>query len=173
MRYLHAFFLCALLGASLTATAQWQWVDSQGRKIFSDRPPPPEISDKKILKRPPGKETAATPPEGTPQEGEVAPANPVAKPAKADTGSGVDKSLEVRKKQAEQAEAAKRKEEEARVAKVRAENCASAKQAKATYDSGVRVSRTNAAGEREYLDDEARAKEIKRIQGVLDTDCKP
>jgi hypothetical protein len=157
----------------MAATAQWQWVDSQGRKIFSDRPPPPEISDKMIIKRPPGKEAVTTPPEGTPQEGETAPATPVAKPAKADTGSGVDKSLEARKKQAEQAEAAKRKEEETRLAKVRAENCASAKQAKATYDSGVRVSRTNAAGEREYLDDAARAKEINRIQGVLDTDCKP
>ncbi|MBX9817281.1 MAG: DUF4124 domain-containing protein, partial [Burkholderiaceae bacterium] len=62
--------------------------------------------------------------------------------------------------------------DEERVAKAKIENCARAKQAKATFDSGVRLSRTNAAGEREVMDDAARAAEAQRIQGIINTDCK-
>jgi hypothetical protein len=58
------------------------------------------------------------------------------------------------------------------VTKAKAENCARAKQSKATFDSGVRVSRVNAAGEREIMDDTARAAEAQRIQGIINTDCK-
>ena len=49
---------------------------------------------------------------------------------------------------------------------------ARAKQAKASFDSGLRISRTNAAGEREFMDDAARASELKRIQGIIASDCK-
>ena len=73
---------------------------------------------------------------------------------------------------AEAADAAKRKAEEERVAKAKADNCKLAKQAKATFDSGVRIARTNQAGEREILDDTARVAEAQRIQNVIDSDCK-
>ncbi|WP_313879318.1 hypothetical protein [Rhodoferax mekongensis] len=86
--------------------------------------------------------------------------------------AGVDKALDAKKKQAEAAEAAKKKAEEERIAKAKADNCKLARQAKATFDSGARISRTNAAGEREFLDDAARAAEAQRIQGVIDADCK-
>ncbi|MES2052695.1 MAG: DUF4124 domain-containing protein, partial [Pseudomonadota bacterium] len=38
----------ALAGASfsLTALAQWQWLDKDGRKVFSDRSPPAEVQEK-------------------------------------------------------------------------------------------------------------------------------
>jgi hypothetical protein len=86
--------------------------------------------------------------------------------------SALDKELEAKKKQAAEAEAAKRKAEEDRLSKAKAENCSRAKQAKLNFESGVRVSRTNASGEREILDDTARAVEIKQVQGVIDSDCK-
>ncbi len=86
--------------------------------------------------------------------------------------SGIDKDLEEKKKQAADADAAKRKAEEERIVKAKVENCARAKQGKATYESGVRISRSNAAGEREVLDDTAKAAELKRIQAVIDSDCK-
>ena len=97
---------------------------------------------------------------------------PAPAPALAASKPAGDKTLEAKKKQAEEAEAAKRKAEEERIAKAKAENCTRAKQAKATFDSGVRVSRTNANGEREVLDDAARAAETQRIQGIIDSDCK-
>jgi len=86
--------------------------------------------------------------------------------------SGVDKDLADKKKKAEQEEATKRKAEEDKLAKAKAENCSRAKQAKASFDSGVRLSRVNKQGEREILDDAARASESQRIQTVIDSDCK-
>ena len=34
----------------LVASAQWQWIDKSGRKVFSDKAPPPEVT--KILRQP-------------------------------------------------------------------------------------------------------------------------
>ena len=71
-----------------------------------------------------------------------------------------------------EAEQAKRKDEEEKFAKAKVENCTRAKEAKATYDSGTRISRTNASGEKEVLDDAARAAEVKRLLSIMETDCK-
>jgi predicted flap endonuclease-1-like 5' DNA nuclease len=84
----------------------------------------------------------------------------------------VDKDLETKKKKAEQAEAAKRKADEEQLTKARIENCVRAKQAKATYESGAPIARTNASGERELMDEAARAAELRRIQGIMASDCK-
>lgn len=74
--------------------------------------------------------------------------------------------------QAEAAEADKRKKEETRRTPARAENCKRAKDAKATYDSGVRVARTNAQGEREFVDDAQRKAEVTRLEAIIAKDCK-
>lgn len=173
MKIPRAILTTALALFCISAFAQWQWLDRDGRKVFSDRAPPPEIPEKSILKRP-GK---MPPPPATPANSDAAPV--AATPATAASGpvpvakkSELDLKLEEKKKQAEQAEAAKRKAEEARVAQIQAENCARAKQAKATLDSGVRMSTTNAKGEREVMDDAARAAETKRLQGIIASECK-
>ena len=164
-----------LMGAacliSLAASAQWQWTDKDGRKVFSDRAPPSDILEKNIIKRPGGR---AASPMGTPANGgDLAPT--VAAPlgaASAPRLSGVDKELAEKKKKAEEAEVAKRKAEEEKVLKAKVENCARVKQAKSSFDSGVRMARTNEKGEREVMDDAARASEVKRIQSVIDSDCR-
>ncbi|WP_210546420.1 DUF4124 domain-containing protein [Rhodoferax sp. PAMC 29310] len=150
-----------------SALAQWQWTDKDGRKIFSDRPPPSDILDKDIVRRPHGRsvQQPAAPAESV----QVLPAKQSANTPQL---SGVDKDLLEKKKQAEDAEAAKKKAEEEKALKARGENCARAKQAMATFDSGVRVARQNAKGEREVMDDAARANETKRIQTIIDTDCR-
>lgn len=163
----------ALLGAA-AAQAQWQWIDKDGRKVFSDRPPPADVMEKNILKRPGGQRTAtvAAAPDaaaGTP-EGAASAAASAGNLPKLSTA---DKELEEKKKKAADAETAKRKAEEERVAKAKAENCSRARQAKATIDSGVRIARTNDKGEREVMEDAARAAEAKRVQGVITSDCAP
>lgn len=96
-----------------------------------------------------------------------------AKPvAAASAPGGVDKSLEEKKKQAEAADAAKKKDAEAKQAAQKADNCKRAQEAKATLDSGMRIARLNANGEREVLDDQARAVEMKRAQDIISADCK-
>lgn len=86
--------------------------------------------------------------------------------------TGVDKELEERTKKAEADEKAKQAAEAAKIAKAKADNCALARQGKATVDSGVRIARVNAQGEREIMDDAARAAEQKRLQTVINSDCK-
>ena len=98
---------------------------------------------------------------------------PAAMPASgAKPAGGLDKELEAKKKLAKEADAAKRKADEERIAKAQIENCARAKQAKTTFESGVRIGRTNGAGEKEFMDDTARAAELKRMQSIIDRDCK-
>ncbi|WP_431777316.1 DUF4124 domain-containing protein [Ottowia caeni] len=39
MNIVRIFLACAVLATCGAASAQYQWVDKDGRKIFSDRPP--------------------------------------------------------------------------------------------------------------------------------------
>ena len=166
--------LACLVAAS--ASAQWQWLDKDGRKVYSDRPPPADILEKKVLKRPGGRPMPAVAGKSA-EGGEAANAEAAAGAASAANAGnvpklpGVDKELEQKKKLAADAEAAKRKAEEEKVGKAKVENCARAKQAKSTLDSGVRIRRTNEKGEREFIDDATRASETKRVQDIIDASC--
>lgn len=175
MNLFRVILLALVCTAPLAAAAQWQWIDKDGRKVFSDRSPPPDIPTKNILRQPGGKPAAAEP-DSAPAPAGASSAPAVATPARPTASvpriSGKDKELEDKKKQVEAAEAEKKKAEEDKLAKARAENCSRAKRAKATFDSGLRVAQINAKGEREFLDDNARAAEAKRLQGIIDADCK-
>lgn len=164
----HARWLFLILcSASSLALAQWQWLDKDGRMVFSDRAPPVNVPDKAIVKRPGAPQVVPT--------NEATQAGTASAPllaTSASAGLGVDKDLLEKKKKAEADQAAKAKAEEQRRLAIKADNCQRAKSAKAGLDSGVRLSRTNAQGEREILDDAARAAEAKRIQSVIDSDCK-
>ncbi len=154
----------ALGVASLPALAQWQWTDSAGKQVFSDRAPPPDVPESAIRKRPAaaGPVTAAT--SGTTL---VAPESPASPPVISRT----DPTLTAKAKQAEQTLAAQRDAEASRLRQARADNCGRAKSALAHLASGQRVARSNDKGEREVLDDAARALEQRRLQGVVDTEC--
>ncbi|MEO7393233.1 MAG: DUF4124 domain-containing protein [Ramlibacter sp.] len=149
--------------------AQWQWIDKDGRKVFSDKSPPADIPAKSILRQP-GSRAAAPAEMAVPVA--AAGSEPARPAASAPKLSGKEKELEDKKKQAETAEADKKKAVEEQAAKLRAENCERAKRSKATFDSGARVARTNAKGEKEYFDDAARIVETKRLEGIIATDCK-
>lgn len=152
---------------SSVAMAQWQWVDGTGRKVFSDTPPPASIPDKSILKRP----GAMTSPPLV--SAEPLTAEPTTNAPPAPQIPARDTELETKKKQAEQAEEAKKKAEQERVAKARAETCERARKAKITMESGVRLATTNAKGEREVMDDKAKAAESQRLDAIIRSDCGP
>lgn len=166
MTALRALALACICIVPLAASAQWQWIDKGGRRVFSDQAPPPEVPEKNILRRP-GAAPAPAP--------QAAASEPAARTVAANAPriSGKDKALEDKKKQAEAAEAEKKKAQAEAVAKAQAENCGRAKQAKAQYDSGQRIARINAKGEREIMGDDQRAAEVKRLQAVIARDCKP
>ena len=79
--------------------------------------------------------------------------------------------MEDKKKKAEAEELAKKQAEDQKLAKARAENCERAKKAKAALDSGVRLARTCADGQREILDDAARQVENARIDSLISKEC--
>jgi hypothetical protein len=155
--------------AAVPALAQWQWVDSNGKKVFSDMPPPASVPEKNIVKRPRGRAPVPPPDAGA----DAAPAEVPASTGVAPAASGSDPQLEAKKKQAEQAEQARRKAEAEKQAKARAETCERAKRSRSTIDSGIRLATTNAKGEREILDDKARAAERERIEGLIRSSCGP
>lgn len=154
---MHKLLLLALACTwSVGALAQWQWIDKDGRKVFSDRPPPQDVPDSKVLKQP----------RFTPR----APAAPAA--AASTAGTGKDKELEKKKAQAEADEAAKQKAAEAKQAAARADNCNRAKEAKAVFETGKPMRKPDAQGELVFLDEAGRAAELRRIQSIIDADCK-
>ncbi|MEJ7930111.1 DUF4124 domain-containing protein [Ramlibacter sp. AN1015] len=184
MTLLRALLLGLALTAPTLATAQWQWIDPSGRRVFSDQAPPPDTPAKNILKQPGvrapsspaadiGTQAAPPPASGTASTSPAAPAQAAAGSAAAATRpGGRDEALEKKRKEAEAAAAAKRKEDEERLAKQKAESCDRARQGKATLASGMRLARVNAKGEREFLDEKARDAEIKRMDEVIAADCK-
>ena len=165
-----------LAGGSFAAAAfaQWQWLEKDGRKVFSDRPPPAEIQDKDIIKRPSGVIRTAVATDATVTTATAAGKLPSAPALKASTPkfSGKDAELEAKKKKAEDDDAVKKKADEDKLAQSKAENCERAKSSLATLQSGVRIASTNAKGEREIYDDAKRQIETKRTQDIIDSSCK-
>jgi hypothetical protein len=158
---------CLVLAAAAVlfctgAAAQWQWLDGSGRKVFSDTPPPPGTPEKNIVKRagPVGPTSVVT-----------APSASAPSPAAAPQISGRDEQLEAKMRQAEAQDQAKKKAEADKLAKAQKDNCERAKRSKVTLESGVRMATTNAKGEREIMDDAARATEVKRINGIMQSSC--
>ena len=82
-----------------------------------------------------------------------------------------DVELETRKKQAADLEKAQKQAEAEKIASAKADNCDRAMKGQASLLSGVRISITNAKGEREFLDDNSRLTEARRLQTIADSDC--
>jgi hypothetical protein len=181
MKFTRNFFASLMavftLFYSVSALAQYVWLDAAGRKVFSDQPPPPNIAAKRILQQP-GKvkeqapvaandESADAANGDKPTEAVAKPATPAPKPVAAK-----DKELEAAKKKLDDEAAAKKKAEEEVRNIARADNCVRARNAKTTLDSGVRLNHTNAKGERGFMDDATRMVESKRIEGIIAADCR-
>jgi type IV secretory pathway VirB10-like protein len=178
-----ALLLARRLGLGLMALAcasgvwaQWQWKDASGRRIFSDTPPPASVPEKDILQRPRGSAPSPlAPTQSEPQATTSAPAAPSAKPGAASAPAG-DAKLEERKQQLDKAEAEKHKAEqkaaEEAQAKARAINCDNARRTRSAVESGVRLSTTNAQGEREFLDEAARGKRLREAEASIRENCR-
>lgn len=151
------------------AQAIWKWKDKDGRIQISDRAPPNDVPARDILSQPAGasSKATATAPAPVADVGKAAPTAPAA--------SGVESALDKKRKQdaADKAsqQAAAQAAEKARVAAAKAENCSRARGHMAALESGQRMSRMNANGEREFLDDQARAAESARTRQLMDSNC--
>lgn len=154
--------LAGLLAAPL-AHAQYSWIDDNGTRVFSDRPPPPGTPANRILKSP----RPSLPPPDT----QVQPAAPAstATPATAAAAppSLADRDADFRKRQAQrQADEQKSQQDAARRADNQ-ERCQSIRQEQAQLASGARIGQVGSTGERGFLTDEDRARRMARTQQQL------
>jgi hypothetical protein len=161
--------VACLLALSLTgahAQTLWKWRDASGQLHISDTAPPAGTPAKNIVSSPPG---GVLPPPSSLTAAAAAPATPAAS-----TPAAVS-SLDKKKAAADQEKADKEKADraalDAKNAAARKENCASAQASLAGLQSGQRIARINDKGEREVLDDSGRADEIKRVQGIVASNC--
>ena len=160
LQALLALLTLLLAVASSGAQAQYLWRDKAGQMHASDLPPPADVADKDVLRRPSASAARSAAPLAA------------ALPASAASRVGVDPEIDARRAKAEQADKARAKVEEERLASQRAENCQRARAQMASLDSGQRLARVNAQGERVVLDDKARADEADAARRVISSDCR-
>lgn len=145
--------------AAAPAAAQWKWRDKSGIVQYSDLPPPAGTPEADVLQRPPPAAERRTP-------AASAASAPLLVPRPAEAAS------EPKPSKAELEAAAKRQADAQREAQIRLDNCSRAQAQLKALQEGQRMSRINAQGQREFLDDKGRAEETQRTQGVIAADCK-
>jgi Domain of unknown function (DUF4124) len=140
--------LCMTLAFAAVASAQlYRWVDKDGRVHYTATPPPAGTQSR-TLSAPTAAPAADAPPAEA--ESKDAPKGPL---------TPAEQEQEFRKRQLEAQKAREKEAQSAKDTEAKQQNCVRARGALATFESGQRVTRTNAQGERYYLDDDARARE--------------
>ena len=143
-----AVCVAAALLAPVAGAALYKWTDAQGRVVYSDQPPQGNVKSEQLRGAPP-------------------PANPNA------AKEFAQKQADFQKRQGEAAKAVEKADKERASAAELAEKCAQAKaQLRPLGESQLVIYRYNDKGEREVMDDDARAKERAKINAWLrDNKC--
>jgi hypothetical protein len=158
---LRAACAAILLLAAGLAQAQYVWLNANGSREYSDRPPPPSVPRSQILKAPKGSLLALT-------ADAPAPAADEKVEKKKGPPTLAERDADFRKRKQEQAEQEQKAAQEAQHQEAVADNCASARQYKAQLESGIRVADTSAQGERTFITDEERAKRLAKTKRILE-----
>lgn len=164
------FSSLVLMLATGAAYAQFVWIDANGTKQYSDRPPPASIPKNKILKEPSlelrngsqsagDSETVA----GSASAKGVVPATPAKGPL-----TTAEKNADFVKRKSDQAEADKKSNDDAKEAAEKSKNCERAQAYNRSLQSGERIATTDKNGERAFLSDEKRTQEVRETKRVMD-----
>jgi len=143
-------FGLGVLFASAAAAQQFKWVDQNGKVQYGDVPPP-GVNAQRLRPPPPGSAPAA----------------------KKDDKGGKALSPEAAfRKRQEDAQKDREKEEKSEQAlAARRENCARAQEQLRQVESGQRIARTDAKGDRYFLDESQMAQEAARVRQIVQQDC--
>jgi len=149
------FLLLALACAAGAAQAQIRcWNDADGKRACGDAPPP---GAKVTTLRGAGAADAAP--------------GAAAKDAKKGPLSPAEQEQQFRKRQLDAQKAADKSAAAEKVAAEKQASCAQARDALRMYESGQRVTRTDANGERYFLDENQVAAETARAREVAQQTC--
>lgn len=191
----------ALLAAALPslAMAQYKWVDESGQVVYSDRPPASARGEVKVMRGSvavpmaapgkPGADAAASAPRPMNATSDaVATADTGAKAERADKTEKTEKTDKAekpaapqtlaerdaafRKRQQERAEAERKAAEQAQRNAKLAQVCDDRRTDLRTLESGARISRVEANGERAFLSDEEIARRRDQLTKALAEDCR-
>jgi hypothetical protein len=150
------------------ASAQWAWKDDNGRLVYSNIPPPPSVKPAQIVRQPgatPQSDRASAPAYGEAEKPATAPA----------TASGpktyAERDAEFRKRQQERADSERKAQDEQQKSAQKAVECERSRGYLRALEDGVRITRTDAAGNREYIDDAQRAAEMDRMRKAIRELC--
>jgi hypothetical protein len=155
------FGLIALAVSAAAIAQQYKWVDNRGKVQYGDTPPPGVTATP--LRSPSGPASASMPASAAKKDD--------AKVAKKGPLSPAEQEAEFRKRQID---ARKEQEKQAQASQetvAKKENCARAQEYMRTLDSGQRISRTDASGERRFLEDADIAKEKTRARQDVQNWC--
>jgi hypothetical protein len=179
-------FLLTLLLSTLTlspAFAQYQWLDSKGRMVFSDMPPPHSIKKKNVIKgykAPPvatsvqesadritaeNAELAKEQQPGIATAADLEPEKPSSAKRLADRLAEFDKRREAR------LEASNESAKQAKAESRSKELCRNLQNDNRALKSGRRLALVNAAGEREIIGDDARKVRLKENRELMSKHC--
>lgn len=137
------------------ASAQlYRWVDKDGRVRYTDTPPPVGVQSR-TLRAP----AAAPAPEAAAKDASKGPLTPA------------EQEQAFRKRQLEAQKAAEKSELARKDAEAKQQNCTRAREYLRTLESDQRVTRTNAQGEREFIDDATRARETQTARQAVQDWC--
>ncbi|MCE2949098.1 MAG: DUF4124 domain-containing protein [bacterium] len=159
------FSLALLLGASGPVLSQiYSWTDEQGRRQISDRPPEGNVKDLKVKGgRAPGPGPSST-----------STSAPVAKGDERKAQTLNEKALDFNKRQLEREENRVKQEKAEAEARERAQRCEQAQGYLRNLQAGGRATRIDPkTGERLFLDDKERERELVEARRSADSWCKP
>jgi hypothetical protein len=169
-----AFGIAVALGVPGAAFAQaYKWRDQNGVTVYSDSPPPASIPPGNVLQAPKLKAASApTAPPPAAAQGESA--NPKAGTIsrKLQTKSVAEREADYKKRQIEEQKKAKEQGEKTAQEEQRQAQCQSLAQNLATLESGQRMAKVDSKGERYFVDDAERAKDVaKARQDIAAAKC--
>ena len=139
-------FSVGMAFATAAMAQQYKWVDANGKVQYGDTPPPGVQATR--LKPPPAGASA-----------------PAAAPK-------VNPEAAFRNRQQERQKSDEKSAKERADAETKRVNCEQSQASLRSLQSGQRITTSNAAGERVFIDDAERAKEIERTQRAVNEWCK-
>ncbi len=165
--------LVLLIALAFAGVAQAQikcWTAANGKRACGDTPPP---GAKVTTVRTPAAPAAATPGPGAAGPGATGPGatSPASKAASKGPLTPAEREQEYRKRQAEAQKNAEKLEQDRKDADAKRENCERARESLRGLESGQRISRTDAKGERYFLDDAQREQEAARARQLVQQSC--
>lgn len=137
----------ALLVAPAAFAQLYKYVDKDGKTVYTDQPP--ANADSKQLRVQTGTSTAAAP-----------------------VKSALEKDKDLDKARKEANEKAKKGEQAAKATQDAEQRCAAARSNYQLYESGGRITKRNAAGERVFLEEKEIEAERQKARNDMDEACK-